>query len=637
MKKISTTFSAIFSLLLMTSTLSGQVYVRSDGPNNGDGKSWETAFNSIDAALQNVQTNPHDTTIWIAAGIYSPITPYSPSGVQGGAAGDAFPTGLLTYDLPNGVKLYGGFSGDEKHLSDRRKIPNPLFALDKNHTHSKAPKTVVDFGLTVLDGKSSESWHVITVGNDIAKTGANVGLFDLTIRGGYADGPDSGTVDSIFSITSIDYAHDAGGGLYARFGSVVDIYNVQFISNGSSGVNATVLPKGQPVISGGGAIAAFDANTITNIKNSYFSYNSATTFGVGGGAINSTFEASLNVKNSIFTDNVSNRTGGAIRTKDAGDTYVQGSYFARNISKDLNVVLDESAGAIDTFQGNLFISNSTFITNQADVGGGAIFFHTFLDDGDPYNLDVNHCHFEANRAGPFGGGAIFIFGQGQHAGSKAIVRNSKFAKNSGGLGGAVYASSYETEIRDNSFTGNHAEAWGGAIAVDNFGEALLFSPLSFEKRQVTKIKNCTFNCNKITGVQPAPFGYPPFFTTPQMLNIFAILAPGVNNINTAGTVDQTIVTGGGAVAVLLAGVAEIDDCAFTCNNAGLGTGGAILVGGATGTVTDLDTNTTYETLDYASAIVKNCTFKHNLPNNAKSVDLANVGTGPDGVTLIIKK
>jgi predicted outer membrane repeat protein len=617
------------------------VYIRSDGPSDGDGKSWKTAFSSIDAAIANLQYNPADTTFWVAAGVYSPVFPYSPNGVVGGAAGDDFPIGLLTFDLPDGVQIYGGFKGCEKSLSERPTVPNPMRAVDqKCSCKTKLAKEVVDYGLTVLDGGGSDSWHVVTVGNDIALTGANVGLFDLTIRGGYADGPDAGTLDSLFSIATLDYAHDTGGGIYARFGSIVDINNVQFINNAASGVNGTVFGSlGEPLISGGGAISAFDTDTTINVTNSYFTYNSEIIFGGGGGGIASNFNASLNVADSYFANNVANRSGGAIRAKDGGDVNVSGCFFTRNLARDLNpqVFLDQSAGAIDTLQGNLYVKCSTFIDNEAQTGPGAIFFHTFLDDGTPYFFDVNECVFEDNVAGPFGGGAILVFGTNQHVGSKATIRNSQFTKNRGGLGGAIYNSSYDTEITNNSFCDNLADAWGGAIAADNFGDALFFTPFPFAQRLVTKIVDCTFDHNKTRGTQPIPIGYPPFYTPQGVLNLFAEVAPVINGIPTQGTVDQTIQSGGGAIAVILAGVAEIDKCKFKYNEAKHGTGGAILVGGVTGTVTNLDTGDTFQTFDYATAVVKDCKFKCNRPNKAKAVDLAGVGTGPDGITLIIEK
>lgn len=637
MKMFYVRLSALACALLISScAYAGHVYVRSDGPSDGDGKSWATAFNSIDAAIANLQEHPEDTTFWVAAGVYSPIVPYSPSGVAGGAAGDGFSTGLLTFNLPNGVEIYGGFTGCENSPSERPKIANPLLAED-HKCLSQLPNHVVDYGLTVLDGAGSYSWHVVTAGNDIDKTGVAVGLFDLTIKGGYADGPDSGELDLIFGITAVDYAHDSGGGLYARYGSKVDLFNVQFINNSASGVNASVLANGNPVFAGGGAIGAWDEGTVINVENSYFSYNTAVTSGAGGGAISANFDAELNVSDCVFVDNLANRTGGAIRTKDGGDAHISGSFFARNIARDLQGVLDQAGGALEVFQGNLFVDSSTFVDNQGLVGAGAIFFHTFVDDGETYFLDINNCCFKRNSAGPFGGGAILIFGQGQKIGSKATVRNSSFSKNSGGLGGAIYASSFVTEMYNNRFSNNLADAWGGAVAVDNLGVALLFPPLAFADRPVATICDCTFKCNKTRGVQPPPFGFPPIFTPPGILNIFAQVAPQRNNIPTIGTIDQTIQSGGGAVAVLLAGVAKISKSTFACNEAINGTGGGILVGGATGSITDLTNNQTYQTFNYATAYVKDSAFKKNQPNNAQAVDLANVGKGKNGVTLLIRK
>lgn len=649
MKKFFVMLSMVVSSLLMNSMLcASHVYIRSDGLSYGDGQSWATAFNSIDAALANLQAHPDQNTFWVAAGVYSPITVYSPNGVPGGALGDDnifFPVGFLTYNLPDGVKIYGGFKGCEKSLCERPMIPNPLLESDnKRLSNSKIPKEVPDFALTILDGGPSQSWHVVTVGNDIAQTGANVGLFDLTIRGGYADGPDSGTINKTpppqFTIESIDYAHDTGGGIYARFGSIVTLFNVQFSCNASSGIfggdnGNTLAGLNQPILTGGGGIAAIDDSTVANVDNCYFFNNSSVFFGGGGGAILSLFNSALNIRNSIFSGNLSNRTGGAIRTKDAGDAHVSGCLFKGNIAEDLNNFLDEAGGAIDIQDANLFVEYSTFSANKGMIGGGAILFHAPFDDGTPYFLDVNHCVFNNNVAGPLGGGAIFVFGIVPHVGSKATIRQSNFSENRGGLGGALYITGMNTEVSDNDFVNNLADAWGGAIAIDNNFDTLVAVPtFPFAQRPVTLVKDCTFISNKTRGVQPPSFGYPPFFTTPGFLNLVFSVAVPVFGTPASAEIDQTIQSGGGAISVIFAGVAEIQNSTFKCNQALGGTGGAILVGGGTGTVFFDDTTT--QTLDYAFATVKCCKFKDNCPNNAVAVDLAGIGTGPNGVTLIIE-
>ncbi len=68
-------------------------YVKSDAPDNGDGKSWETAVRTIEAALNLREASD---TIWVASGTY-----------QG------------HWILPPGVALISGFSGDESSLEER--------------------------------------------------------------------------------------------------------------------------------------------------------------------------------------------------------------------------------------------------------------------------------------------------------------------------------------------------------------------------------------------------------------------------------------------------------------------------------------------------------------------------------------
>ncbi len=68
-----------------------RIYVRSDSSNLADGNSWDTAFNSIQKAIEATEIAPDYrgiVEIWVAQGIYM---------------------GSIT--LKNGVRLYGGFKG----------------------------------------------------------------------------------------------------------------------------------------------------------------------------------------------------------------------------------------------------------------------------------------------------------------------------------------------------------------------------------------------------------------------------------------------------------------------------------------------------------------------------------------------
>ncbi|HEY3241806.1 MAG TPA: hypothetical protein VGM03_00515, partial [Phycisphaerae bacterium] len=75
------------------------VYVNAAAAPGGNGASWATAYNNLQTALT---TAPIPSQIWVAAGTYLPgLTPFD------------------SFQLRNGVELYGGFSGNETSLDQR--------------------------------------------------------------------------------------------------------------------------------------------------------------------------------------------------------------------------------------------------------------------------------------------------------------------------------------------------------------------------------------------------------------------------------------------------------------------------------------------------------------------------------------
>lgn len=117
---------------------------------NNDGTSWQNAFTGLQDALQIAISG---VEIWVAQGVYSP----APDGDR-----------TRSFEIPQGVKLYGGFSGEEKMLDERD--------LKKN--------------ITVLSGEigdpanpTDNSFHVARILGGNAAT-----LLDgFTISGGQAD------------------------------------------------------------------------------------------------------------------------------------------------------------------------------------------------------------------------------------------------------------------------------------------------------------------------------------------------------------------------------------------------------------------------------------------------------------------
>ena len=79
------------------------IYVNGARAENGDGTSWDTAFNNLESAITAAQA---DTEIWIAQGTYTPSN----------TAGDTTATFRITQ---NNLYLYGGFQGTETSLDQR--------------------------------------------------------------------------------------------------------------------------------------------------------------------------------------------------------------------------------------------------------------------------------------------------------------------------------------------------------------------------------------------------------------------------------------------------------------------------------------------------------------------------------------
>jgi hypothetical protein len=77
------------------------IYVDGSKPVGGNGTSWARAYDDLQAALTRAGKGC-GTEIWVAAGTYKPGTAYN-----------------STFEIPDGISVYGGFAGNETTLEDR--------------------------------------------------------------------------------------------------------------------------------------------------------------------------------------------------------------------------------------------------------------------------------------------------------------------------------------------------------------------------------------------------------------------------------------------------------------------------------------------------------------------------------------
>lgn len=214
--RVSTPNAVTFSEASFT-VLRPVIYVSQEATPKGDGKSWETAFNSLQDALSISVENDQ---IWIATGTYRP------AGANGNR--DA------SFRLKRQVDIYGGFRGTESRLDERDSMRNLVSLsgdLNGNDTGS----------LNVLDPSRADNVEHVVIGRESAI------LDGVTIRDGNGLEEDSldpnhipsgaGMLLESASITLNDvvFSHNAhiraGGALSILKNGYGRLSNLRFINN----------------------------------------------------------------------------------------------------------------------------------------------------------------------------------------------------------------------------------------------------------------------------------------------------------------------------------------------------------------------------------------------------------------------
>lgn len=255
-----------FGLCAMA-TDAGVIRVNAAAPSGGDGSSWASALNDLQAALAAAQ--PGDE-IWVQQGLYKP-----------------HPTNrAISFNLKNGVALYGGFTGVEESLLQR----NPALTSTLSGEINSAATNDNSYHVVLANDVNSSAildGFLITAGQALGGAG-----FASAYGGGLFLDASLGNAPTIRGCTFSNNAASAGGGAIYIVGGTISIDRCFFFGNRISGSSGT-----------GGAIGlgvAVGANlTLTNC---IFAQN-FTLSAAGGGAINANGGAILNVFSSTFYNN----------------------------------------------------------------------------------------------------------------------------------------------------------------------------------------------------------------------------------------------------------------------------------------------------------------------------------------------
>lgn len=226
-------------------------YVKADATGTNDGTSWTNARNYLQDALVNDAAEGDE--IWVAGGSYRPD--------QGG--GKTLNDRTATFDLRNGVSIYGGFAGTEHSRAWRDWTENEtILSGDLLEDDVDVPPEE----LRTEPTRAENSYHVVT-----------------------GSGTDATAVLDGFIITGGN-GHPFGGGVYNNAGSPT-LTNCTLTGNSAN-------------LAGGGLYNTYSNPKLTNCTVS----GNAATF--GGGLIN--LESSPLVANCVFCGNYAISRGGGM-------------------------------------------------------------------------------------------------------------------------------------------------------------------------------------------------------------------------------------------------------------------------------------------------------------------------------------
>lgn len=309
-----------------------------------------------------------------------------------------------------------------------------------------------DFGgLTDALKNATGSSATVKLGSDISATARITTLTDtpksVTILGegkkytsntlAFVVKPNTTLTLNNITLDTIQHGSSWGGAMYNE--GTLNLDNVTFNNNIAKTKNAV----------GGGAMAlvATGKNPVsTTIKNSTFTNNSTETSNSAknnGGAIyvygtsGLVGDNTLDISDSHFESNHTNKTGGAIGVNNQGPSNFK-----------------------------IEIKDTTFTKNNSTGYGGAIDVTTGGTGNVTINLD--HATFNSNKSGSDGGAIAYEKGN-----ITSNIINSTFTNNTANNGGAIYNGIKNLTISNTIFDGNKTNDGGKGGAIYNAGNISL--------------------------------------------------------------------------------------------------------------------------------------------------------------------
>ncbi len=304
-----------------------------------DGKSWSSAYLTLSKALQSAV---YGDTVWVAQGRYLPTESDDRN---------------ISFQIQNGVRIYGGFQGNETQLHQRDWTLNP---------------TILSGDIGVSNDSTDNSYTIIIAGNCDSTTV----LDGLVIQGGNAD----------FESGNAETPQRNGGGINISLQdneiNAMQILNCTFRNNFANRQGGAIICNSKASSIGLGL----------RIEYCHFE-NNRTLFTGGAIELRGKFvqDKPFILQNCTFYRNESS-SGGALESFPT---------FGDNLIIIRSCVFEENEASVGgamiiqpiVFDGSYLIDSCLFIKNDANTEGGAFIVFSFAND---ITFSFNQCVFDRN-------------------------------------------------------------------------------------------------------------------------------------------------------------------------------------------------------------------------------------------------
>ncbi|MFN2218657.1 MAG: beta strand repeat-containing protein [Anaerolineae bacterium] len=393
-----------------------RLYVDHTANGTNTGTSWLNALKALRDAFTLADNCAGIGEIWVAEGVHRPD-------VGTGLVPDSR---TETYQLIDGVTVYGGFEGTETLLQERNWDNNVTVLSGDVDSNDDATGGIVN---TPGDISGANSYHVV-VANGVGNTAV---LDGFTITAGQANG-------------SAANPEGRGGGIYNDAGSPT-LSNLTFIGN---------------IAGNGGGLA--NLNGDAPLTNAFFKNNMAVSS--GGGIFNEASSPTLS--DLVFTGNYAG-TGSGLANLSGSNPQLTGVQFTSNRA-------GTSGGGIYNQASSPTLTDVQFTSNTAGSSGGgicnqasspmltdAILSGNSAPNGAAiYNDTSNPSLVNALLSGNYAStnGAAFY----NTASSPSLVNVTVSGNRAGGTGGGMFNAANSDPSMQNSILWNNQDASGAGTA-----------------------------------------------------------------------------------------------------------------------------------------------------------------------------